>query len=151
MVLTGDAGSFLRLWSTDTYEQVWSVAAGQNSITSLKCVGSKIVTASSDGTIKLWDLGSGSLTRQIASSDAAWHVDLRGDRIISVVSRDGEAILEVSGNFASQSCLEIPDQLTGIDAGVGIIQPVMTVERYKRLSNIGGRIYQHSFGCMGKE
>lgn len=103
--LTGDAGSFLRLWSTETYEQIWSTEAGQNSITGLKCDGTKIVTASSDGNVKLWDLESGALLTHLASSDAAWQVELLGDKIISLVSRKGEVVLEVSTNFALKSCL----------------------------------------------
>jgi WD40 repeat protein len=105
-VLTGDAGSFLRLWSTETYKEIWSVEAGQNSITGLKCVGSKIVTGSSDGSVKLWDLDTGSLLKELASSDAAWQVDVLGDKIIALVSRKGEVILEVSNNLALKSLLE---------------------------------------------
>jgi WD40 repeat protein len=120
--LTGDAGSFLRLWSTETYGQIWSVEAGQNSITALKSVGSKIVTGSSDGSVKLWDLESGTLLKELASSDAAWQVDVVGDKIIALVSRMGEVVLEVSHHSALKSFLERVDWLMGFDVDVGTIQ-----------------------------
>ncbi|TVY73487.1 F-box/WD repeat-containing protein, partial [Lachnellula suecica] len=100
-ILTGDAGGFLRRWSRDTYSEIWSVKAQtRHAITTLECLGSKIVTGGSEGVIKLWDLESGSLVKELANSDAAWKVGFLGEgRIIALCSRNKEVILEVSGTL----------------------------------------------------
>jgi len=96
-ILTADANGFLRHWSKVTYEEIWTVKANAtSSVTAMQCSGSRVITGGSDGNVKWWDLGSGSLVKELASSDAAWQVGLVGDGVIALVCRNSEVVLEVS-------------------------------------------------------
>ena len=95
--MTADANGFLRRWSLETYDETWTVKAhATNAITAMKCSGSRVITGGSDGKVKWWDLESGSLVKELASSDAVWQVGFAGDGIMVLFSRKNEVCLEVS-------------------------------------------------------
>lgn len=59
-----------------------------------------MVTGSSDGSVRMWDVENGRLVRELVKDrEAVWNVgwfDNNGERVVAAFSRGGEVVVEVS-------------------------------------------------------
>jgi WD40 repeat protein len=62
----------------------------------MRCKGSRIVSGSSDGMVKLWDMESGELVKELTTSDAVWKVGFLKEEILAVFSQSNRVTLGVS-------------------------------------------------------
>lgn len=93
--ITADRGGILGIWSAEDFAEIRKIKAHDNSIVSMQCDGSTILTGSSDGKVRLWNLATGVLITELASSEALWEVGRLGIRLAAVFSRNNEVIVEV--------------------------------------------------------
>ena len=99
LLVAAGADGRITIWSSDDLRLVQDISgAHQNAITSLQ-VESYILSGSSDGTAKVWDLQKGvSLGTLVPSAEAVWKVGFVQDtKRTAVLSKQGDdACLEVS-------------------------------------------------------
>lgn len=96
ILVASDTAGTIHVWSMDDYSELQNINAHRNSITSMQIYESRILSGSSDGTVKEWNLESGELARKLADSDAVWRVGYSRGRPVAVLARDGNVVLEVS-------------------------------------------------------
>lgn len=79
------------MYNLDTLSCVHRLCAHDNSVTSVQFDERFIVTGGNDGTVKLWDMRTGALVRELLDrpADAVWRVTIRDDRVV-VLCRRGE-------------------------------------------------------------
>jgi F-box and WD-40 domain protein CDC4 len=76
------------------------LAAHDNSVTSLQFDDSRVVSGGSDGRVKVWDLKTGQLVRELtAPADAVWRVAFEEEKCVVMASRSGRTIMEVRSNL----------------------------------------------------
>ncbi|KAL9009812.1 MAG: hypothetical protein Q9173_005187 [Seirophora scorigena] len=86
----------LRVWSLNSYIPIHRLAAHDNSVTSLQFDDLRIVSGGSDGRVKIWDLSTGSLIRELSQpAEAVWRVAFESERCVVMASRTGRTIMEV--------------------------------------------------------
>jgi hypothetical protein len=84
------------VWSLTTYEPIHRLAAHDNSVTSLQFDDSRIVSGGSDGRVKIWDLKTGVLVRELTQpAEAVWRVAFEEERAVVLASRLGRTVMEV--------------------------------------------------------
>jgi len=72
------------------------LAAHDNSVTSLQFDDSRIVSGGSDGRVKVWDLRTGLLVRELSTpAEAVWRVAFEDEKAVILASRAGRTIMEV--------------------------------------------------------
>lgn len=71
--------------------------AHDNAIVSMECdaLGQKVVTGSSDGSVKAWDLQTGLLVKEVLRSDGVWAVGWVDGKVVAVFSKGGGVVVEV--------------------------------------------------------
>jgi F-box and WD-40 domain protein CDC4 len=75
---------------------VHRLAAHDNSVTSLQFDESRIVSGGSDGRVKVWDLRSGVLVRELGVvAEAVWRVVFEEEKAVVLASRGGKTVMEV--------------------------------------------------------
>ena len=73
------------------------LAAHDNSVTSLQFDDQRIVSGGSDGRVKVWDLRTGTLVRELSTpAEAVWRVAFEDEKAVILASRAGRTIMEVS-------------------------------------------------------
>ena len=86
----------MRVWSLETNQAVHRLAAHDNSVTSLQFDDSRIVSGGSDGRVKIWDLRTGTLIRELSQpAEAVWRVAFEEERSVVLASRQGRTVMEV--------------------------------------------------------
>jgi F-box and WD-40 domain protein CDC4 len=56
----------------------------------------RVVSGGSDGRVKVWDLKSGQLVRELSSpADAVWRVAFEEEKCVIMASRSNRTIMEV--------------------------------------------------------
>ncbi|KAH8687654.1 WD40-repeat-containing domain protein [Tricladium varicosporioides] len=98
IILTAGADGFLRRWLLENSTIEWVIKAHENSITSMQARGSSIVTGSSDGRVRMWDLKTGQLLEELAISDVVWKTGYAGDDVVAVLLKDDEVMLQIWRN-----------------------------------------------------
>ena len=79
-----------------TYTAIHRLAAHDNSVTSLQFDDSRIVSGGSDGRVKIWDLRSGTLIRELSQpAEAVWRVAFEDERSVVLASRHGRTVMEL--------------------------------------------------------
>jgi len=72
------------------------LAAHDNSVTSLQFDDARIVSGGSDGRVKVWDLRTGMLVRELSTpAEAVWRVAFEDEKAVILASRAGRTIMEV--------------------------------------------------------
>jgi F-box and WD-40 domain protein CDC4 len=72
------------------------LAAHDNSVTSLQFDNTRIVSGGSDGRVKVWNLQTGQLLRELSSpADAVWRVAFEEEKAVIMASRSGRTVMEV--------------------------------------------------------
>jgi WD40 repeat protein len=73
------------------------LAAHDNSVTSLQFDDTRVVSGGSDGRVKIWDLKTGHLVRELISQgDAVWRVAFEEEKCVALALRNGRTVMEVS-------------------------------------------------------
>jgi F-box and WD-40 domain protein CDC4 len=76
---------------------VHRILAADNSITCLQFDHRRIVSGSSDGKARVWDLQSGQLVRELGEpADAVWRLHIEESIAVTVRSKSSKVLLEVS-------------------------------------------------------
>lgn len=76
------------------------LAAHDNSITSLQFDDNRIVSGGSDGRVKIWNLRTGQLVRELSQpAEAVWRVTFEDEKAVVMATRAGRTIMEVSEIF----------------------------------------------------
>ena len=95
MLVTGNAGGSVQAWPLEDYTEIRRIKAHEDSVISMHCEGTKVVTGSTK--IRVWDLMSGELLRELGTSDGAvWKVGFLEERVVTVFHRDQDIVLIVS-------------------------------------------------------
>jgi F-box and WD-40 domain protein CDC4 len=72
------------------------LAAHDNSVTSLQFDDTRVVSGGSDGRVKVWDLKTGQLVRELTDlADAVWRVAFEEEKCVVMASRSNRTIMEV--------------------------------------------------------
>ena len=72
------------------------LAAHDNSVTSLQFDESRIVSGGSDGRVKIWDLRTGQLVRELSQpAEAVWRVAFEDEKAVIMASRANRTVMEV--------------------------------------------------------
>ena len=72
------------------------LAAHDNSVTSLQFDDTRILSGGSDGRVKIWDLKTGQLVRElIAQGEAVWRVAFEDEKCVALALRQGRTVMEV--------------------------------------------------------
>jgi F-box and WD-40 domain protein CDC4 len=80
----------------EEYQAVHRLAAHDNSVTSLQFDDSRIVSGGSDGRVKIWNLQTGTLIRELSQpAEAVWRVAFEEERSVVLASRQGRTVMEV--------------------------------------------------------
>lgn len=86
----------MRVWSLESYSPIHRLAAHDNSVTSLQFDENRIVCGGSDGRVKIWDVKTGQLIRELSQPDeAVWRVAFEEERSVVLASRQGRTVMEV--------------------------------------------------------
>ncbi|KAJ9480876.1 hypothetical protein VN97_g12646 [Penicillium thymicola] len=85
---------------------IYRLAAHDNSVTSLQFDNNRILSGGSDGRMKVWNLQTGQLLRELYSQeDAVWRVAFENEKAVIVASQSGRAVMEVNQTLGlSASC-----------------------------------------------
>lgn len=75
------------------------LAAHDNSVTSLQFDDTRIVSGGSDGRVKVWDVKTGHLVRELITAESVWRVVFEDEKCIAVANRGSRVMMEVSGFF----------------------------------------------------
>lgn len=85
------------------------LGAHDNSVTSLQFDETRIVSGGSDGRVKIWDLRTGALVRELSSpAEAVWRVAFEEEKAVILASRGGRTTMEVGIPFLFFSLLFLP-------------------------------------------
>ena len=86
----------MRVWSLVTNAPIHRLAAHDNSVTSLQFDDARIVSGGSDGRVKIWDLNTGTMVRELSQpAEAVWRVAFESERCVVLASRSGRTVMEV--------------------------------------------------------
>ena len=86
----------MRVWSLTDNQAVHRLAAHDNSVTSLQFDDARIVSGGSDGRVKIWNLQTGALIRELSQpAEAVWRVAFEEERSVVLASRQGRTVMEV--------------------------------------------------------
>jgi F-box and WD-40 domain protein CDC4 len=104
LVLVGDklvsasADGVVRIWSMDDYTELHCIRVHEYAVVSLACDGTRILTGGADGAVKIWEIETGKPVREFVSRmNAIWKVGFTDDKAVAAYSKDGHALMEVSG------------------------------------------------------
>ena len=79
-----------------TNAPIHRLAAHDNSVTSLQFDDARIVSGGSDGRVKIWNLHTGSMVRELSQpAEAVWRVAFESERCVVLASRSGRTVMEV--------------------------------------------------------
>jgi WD40 repeat protein len=103
-LLMGDQDGELQTWSLQSIatrigrSMKWQIH--KHAITSMQGEGELAVTGSPDGKVKVWELESGKLLRDLVVSDQVWKVACSGGDIFAVFTDENQnLVLGVSSVF----------------------------------------------------
>src|SRR5687768_11987010 len=98
IIVTADNQGVFQTWDRATYMNIHRVNAHESSIVSMECdtLGQRVVTGSSDGSVKLWELKTGLLVENVVNSEGVWAVGWVDEKIVAVFKWVGEVVVEVS-------------------------------------------------------
>ena len=103
----------MRVWSLITHLPIHRLAAHDNSVTSLQFDDARIVSGGSDGRVKIWDLNTGAMVRELSQpAEAVWRVAFESERCVVLASRSGRTVMEV-WDFSPQEEGEHEEVLEG--------------------------------------
>jgi F-box and WD-40 domain protein CDC4 len=72
------------------------LAAHDNSVTSLQFDDTRVVSGGSDGRVKIWDLKTGHLVRELlAQGEAVWRVAFEDEKCVALGLRQSRTVMEV--------------------------------------------------------
>lgn len=72
------------------------LAAHDNSVTSLQFDDTRVVSGGSDGRVKIWDLKTGHLVRELLSQgEAVWRVAFEDEKCVALALRQNRTVMEV--------------------------------------------------------
>ncbi|KAK6606081.1 F-box and wd repeat-containing protein [Botrytis cinerea] len=72
------------------------VTGGSDGVTSLQFDDTRVVSGGSDGRVKVWDLKTGQLVRELtAPAEAVWRVAFEEEKCVVMASRSNRTIMEV--------------------------------------------------------
>jgi hypothetical protein len=76
--------------------QIHRIAAAEGAVISLQFDHNRIISGGSDGTVRVWDLSTGELIRELgARSDIVWRVHVSEPMAVTVRSSSNKLLLEV--------------------------------------------------------
>lgn len=80
----------------DTFEAVVRIAAHDNSVISLQFDDTRIVSGGSDGRVKVWDIKTGVLVRELGPpSTSIWRVAFTPEHAVILANRREHTVMEV--------------------------------------------------------
>lgn len=86
----------MRVWSLAKNGAIHRLAAHDNSVTSLQFDDTRIVSGGSDGRVKIWDLKTGQLVRELLSqAEAVWRVAFEEEKCVALALRGSRTVMEV--------------------------------------------------------
>lgn len=76
VLIGADNSGKMHMWSLDKYNELQTIEAHDNSVTSMLCAGSTIVSGGADGKVKVWNMSNGDILQELASSAAVWKLPI---------------------------------------------------------------------------
>lgn len=71
------------------------LAAHDNSVTSLQFDDTRVVSGGSDGRVKVWDVKTGHLVRELITAESVWRVVFEDEKCVAVANRGSRVTMEV--------------------------------------------------------
>jgi F-box and WD-40 domain protein CDC4 len=73
------------------------LAAHDNSVTTLQFDDTRVVSGGSDGRVKIWDLKTGQLVRELSSQfQAVWRVAFEEEKCVVLAQKQDRTVMEVN-------------------------------------------------------
>ena len=128
------------MWSLERFCAFYRLDAPDNSVTSLQFDHTRVVSGGSDGRVKVWDLKTGNLVRELVTQgDAVWRVAFEEEKCVAMALKNSRTVMEVSGET-----VRLLETVTDILRRYGLSLP------RRRCSTTSIRCYHRSAGMTAR-